>query len=667
MKENTQNDELKIKEEEKNSQSIFSNFEKDDYRDVLLLNDLDLFFKTGKIPYVFFTHLISTIIVTIIIITQNQNLNKLMQQTRAVQTSFYLREDTQNPTLDYPRTYYYSKLDTFSENLIKIINNIYNINSTIDFNIYFENQNNIKLYPKFKRNYNPEKNYPSFFQIKKNEEPLLTYFNNDRNKIKEFMSQIDELSIPLRYKFNYLDYGICQLVNLNLVFDTRRISYIKYQPIFDYDNCDINFDNIITGIEKSFSIFCIILVVLSIIQEFFVLKKILNIIKIVFYLKENLSKEGFLDDFTNEQLFLRTGESKWDLIKNKEIFNLFPKWLFIFVLNGILNTIGGISFIFIPFLNKLNRIIFGFSSFFCWISFAYYFQSNRKYNIFYRTLIKSMYEYKFLLTSFTILFTGFCLLNYSIFCHSDKYYDGFQGTYNTIFAANLGDILIDIWYSTFVDNPIVTLFLGFVMFLVFLGNHIRVMFTATQESFQLANLETSKSWLDNKFDLKDYLDQQFNISDLEGPKNEENNNENNNENKNEKNFVVDDAWMRAVLNIDDMNTLENIDLNNLKIKGFNVEAIVKYLKKLRKKNRNKKISKSIFNEILEEDGNIEYEKLDGKNKQIGRAFRNIEKMFYKMFLQIRQDVNHDNKEKFKEICKQSLESLEHLRNEITNP
>ena len=99
-----------------------------DYRDILLLNDLDFFYKTGKIPFVFFTHLLCTILVTLIILTQNENLNKLMQQARAIQSSFYLQDDTSTPTLDYPRNYYYTKLETFSDNLMKLINNIYNIN-----------------------------------------------------------------------------------------------------------------------------------------------------------------------------------------------------------------------------------------------------------------------------------------------------------------------------------------------------------------------------------------------------------------------------------------------------------------------------------------------------------------------------------------------------------
>jgi len=629
-----------------------------DYRDILLLNDLDLFYKTGRLPYVLFTHLLCTVLVTIIILTQNTNLNKLMQHTRAIQTSFYLHDDTGTPTLDYPRSYFYTKLETFSENLILLINNIYNINSTIDFNIYFENQDNIKMYTKFRRNSNYNKNYPYNFDIIKGEDPIRKYFNNDTFQIRDFISKVEELSIQLKYKYKRLDYGVCQLINLNLVFDTSRISYIKYQPKFEYDNCGINFDTIKNGLKESFSIFSLILTISAILEEFFILKKILSIVKIVFYLKENLSQEDILEDFSNEQLFLRTGESKWDLITNKDIFSLFPKWLFLFVLTGILNTIGGISFIFIPFLNELNRIIFGFGAFFNWISFAYYFHSDKKYNLFYRTLFKSMYEYKFLFTTFVILFTGFCLLNLSIYCHSDKFYDGFQGTFVTVFAATLGDILIDIWYSTFVDNPIVTLFLGFIMFLVFLGNHIRVMFTVTQESFQLANLETKKSWLDKKFDFKDYLNQNFNIKDMD-----EGEGSTGSGDKNKKDFVIDDAWMRAVLNIDDMNKLESIDLNNLKVKGLNIEAVVKYLKKLRKNNRNKKISKEIYQEILQEDGNIEMEKLDGKNKQIGRAFKNIEKIFYKMFLQIKKG-NYIDKEKFREICQQSIEKLELLKEEI---
>ena len=630
---------------------------KSDYKDILLLNDLDLFYKTGKLPYVLFTHLLCTVLVTLIIITQNENLNKLMQQTRAIQTSFYLQNDTNAPTVDYPRNYYYTTLESFSEYLLNITNIIYDINSTIDFNIYFENQDNIKMYTKFRRN-SYENIYPTYFDIKKGEEPIKTFFDNDIAEIRNFLSKVDELNIQLKYKYDRLDYGVCQLINLNLVFDTSRISYIKFKPKFEYDNCDFNFETIKNGLTESFSIFSIILTISAILEVFFVLQRILSIVKIVFYLKENLSNEDILEDFSNEQLFLRTGESKWDLITNKDIFSLFPKWIFLFVLTGILNTIGGITFIFVPFLNNLNRIIFGFGAFFDWISFAYYFHSNKKYNVFYRALFKSMNEYKYLFTTFIILFTGFCLLNLSIYCHSEKFYDGFQGTFVTVFAATLGDILIDIWYSTFVNNPIITLFLGFVMFIVFLGTHIRVMFNVTQESYQLANLETQKSWLDKNFDYKDYLNQKININKMEDGEGSTGSGE-----KNKKDFVIDDAWMRAVLNIDDMNQLENIDFNNLKVKGLNIEAVVKNLKKLRKYNRNKKISKEIYQEIIAEDGNTEMEKLDGKNKQIGRAFKNIEKMFYKMYLEIRKD-NNVKKTKFMEICDQYLDKLERFKNEV---
>lgn len=629
-----------------------------DYKDILLLNDLDLFYKSGRLPCVFFTHLLCTVLVTLIIITQNENLNKLMQQNRAIQTSFYLHDDTGAPTLDYPRNYFYTTLDTFSDNLIQLINNIYEINSTIDFNIKYENQDNIKMFTKFRRNYDYEKKYPYYFDIIKGQDPIKNYFKNDTSEIRTFISNVDELNIQLKYKYDRLDQGICQMINLNLVFDTSRISYIKYQPKFEYDNCEFDFETILSGLTEPFYIFSIILTISSVLEEFFVLQRILSIIKIVLYLKENLSNEDLLEDFSNEQLFLRTGETKWDLITNKDIFSLFPKWLFLFVLTGILNTIGGISFIFVPFLNGLNRIIFGFAAFFNWISFAYYFHSNKTYNLFYRALFKSMHEYKYLLTTFLILFTGYCLFNLNIYCHSEKFYGGFQGTFVTVFAATLGDILIDIWYSTFIYNPIITLILGFVMFIVFLGNHIRVMFNVTQESYQLANLETQKSWLDKNFDFKDYLNQQFHINNMDEGEGSTGSGE-----KNKKDFMIDDAWMRAVLNLDDMNKLESIDFNNLKVKGLNIEAVVKNLKKLRKYNRNKKISKEIYQEILLEDGNTEMEKLDGKNKQIGRGFKNIEIMFYKMYLQIRRD-NYKNKEKFIKICEQSLEKLEMFKNEI---
>ena len=124
---------------------------KDDYRDILLLNDLDFFYKTGKFPFIFFSHLLCTALVTIIILSQKTNLTKLMEHERAMQSSFYFHDGTEVPDYDFAKQYYYTDYDTFSENLLKIINNIYNINNTLDFNIRFEKQNDIKMYTK-KRN-----------------------------------------------------------------------------------------------------------------------------------------------------------------------------------------------------------------------------------------------------------------------------------------------------------------------------------------------------------------------------------------------------------------------------------------------------------------------------------------------------------------------------------
>jgi len=627
------------------------------YKDIILLTDLDLFLKDRKIPFIFLTHIFSTILISIIIVGNNKNLNKLMQHSRTIQTYFYLREDTHSPTYDYPRDYFYTKYEAFSYNLGILIDRIFTINNSIDFYIYFENQDGIKMYPKYRKGLFINKTLPGYFEIKRKVNPLIEFFNNDTEKIKEYLSKVDELTIKLRYKYDRLDYGNCQMINVNLYFDASRVSYIKFRPIFEYENCDFNFDAIKRGFKESYSIFSILLTVIAILEEIFLLKKILSIVEIVLYIKENLSQENILADFTNEQLFLRTGETKWDLITNKDIFSLFPQWLFIFVFNGILNATGGISTVIMPFFNEFNRIIFGFAAFFNWISFAYYFHSFRKINLFNRTLFKSLYEYKFLLATFILLLTGFCLLNQNIFCHSN-YYDGLQGTVATVFSATLGDILIDIWYSTFISNPMLTLILGFVMFVLFLGNHIRVMFTITQETFVLANLETKKSWLDKNYDYKDYLTEQFNINDFGKSRLTWGSGD-----KHKKDFAFDDAWMRAILNMDGMSKLEKIDLNNLKVKGLNMKVVVKYLKMLRKYNRKKKISKEIYKEIYdEEEGNIEMDKLDGKNTQIGRTFKNIEKMFYKMYLKVKNDPS--NKERFIEICKQSLVTLKEIKDDL---
>ena len=50
----------------KSEDTILQNY---DFKDVLLLTDLDLFYKTGKLPYIFITHLISTLMVAIIVLS----------------------------------------------------------------------------------------------------------------------------------------------------------------------------------------------------------------------------------------------------------------------------------------------------------------------------------------------------------------------------------------------------------------------------------------------------------------------------------------------------------------------------------------------------------------------------------------------------------------------
>ena len=465
------------------------------------------------------------------------------------------------------------------------------------------------------------------------------------------MSQLEELNILLKYKYDRLDFKACQMVNLNLLFECTNIQYIKYYLKFTYDNCPRSLEQISTGFKETSSFFSLILLIAGICEVVFSLKKILAIIKIVFYIKENLSQENFLDNLNKEEIFFMTGESKWDLIKNKDIMTLFPKWLFMFVVTGLVNSLGGIAFIVQPFMNQINRILFSLGAFLNWISFAYFFNSSQKYNLFYRTLFKSIGEYKYLFTTFIILFSGFCLLNMCVHYHVGKFYNGFLGTFTSIFSITFGDTFIDILYSTFVDTPLTTLILAFIMFIIFLGIHLNVMSNVTQEMYQIVNLETKKSWLDNNFDFKDYLNQRFNIAEEEDDGDEK------------KDFVFDDAWMRAVLNIDNTNKLENIDLKVLKGKGVHSEVIVKSLKRIRKNNRNKKISKGILEEIVECEGHTDLDKLDGKNKQISRAFKSIEKMFIKMYSKMKGE-NFSNKEKFKEICKQSIEKLETFKREI---
>ena len=182
------------------------------------------------------------------------------------------------------------------------------------------------------------------------------------------------------------------------------------------------------------------------------------------------------------------------------------------------------------------------------------------------------------------------------------------------------------------------------------------MFTMTQESFQIANLENNRSWLDNKFDFRDYLKQEFNY---------DNRNEEKEKNKDDKNFVVDDVWMRAIINKDDSNKLENIDFSKLKVKGYNVEAIINYLKDIRNLAKRKKLSKMMFEEILYDEDKSDIIKIANKNDEIKSIFGNLNHIFDKI-----KKISKMDDEKLhgvlREICENNLETLGEIKNLLKN-
>ena len=175
----------------------------------------------------------------------------------------------------------------------------------------------------------------------------------------------------------------------------------------------------------------------------------------------------------------------------------------------------------------------------------------------------------------------------------------------------------------------------------------------TQESFQIANLENNRSWLDNKFDFRDYLKQEFNYDNEKKEKDDD------------KNFVVDDVWMRAIINKDDLNKLENIDFSKLKVKGYNVDAIINYLKDFRNEAKRKKISKLTYEEILYNGNNSDIIKIANKNGEIKNIFGNLFLIFDK--ISKISELGEDNYNiLIKEICENNLEKLDKLKNQLKN-
>ena len=179
------------------------------------------------------------------------------------------------------------------------------------------------------------------------------------------------------------------------------------------------------------------------------------------------------------------------------------------------------------------------------------------------------------------------------------------------------------------------------------------MFTMTQESFQIANLENNRSWLDNKFDFRDYLKQEFNYDNEKKEKDDD------------KNFVVDDVWMRAIINKDDLNKLENIDFSKLKVKGYNVEAIINYLKDIRNLAKRKKLSKMMYEEILYDEDKSDIIKIANKNDEIKSIFGNLNHIFDKIkkISKMDDDKLHGV---IREICENNLETLREIKNLLKN-
>lgn len=649
---------------------------REDFKDEILLNDLELYYKNGTFPAVFFLQIACALLTTFLIINESFQMNFLMKHTRNMQSVFYFHQDTADPSYDYPRTYYFTKIDDLKEHFQKAIYNIFHINDTLPYNINYKNNTSLKLHISYKRHYDDNLKYPyphSFLIEHESDNPLFDYFKDNLTIIRHFLSKTKAMSIELTYDYNRLHFGICQEVTLDLHYDTSRSAYITFRPEFNYKDCDKYRNNtsassiIATGFTKSNSYIDLILLLLAMIETYMILRKISSIMKIVLYIKNNLQLIDFFENFANEDIYLYTGQNKWDLITKKDIFSLFPKWLFLFLFGSVCQIAGGFMYLITPFFNTFNQISFGFSAICAWVSIGYYFQRHRNYFVFYNTLFKSMKEYKNLLITFIFLFTGFVLFNIVFFNYSDRWYDGFHGGFLTLFAATLGDLLIDIWSATLFMDPLKTMFFGFVLYVLFIGNHLRVMFTMTQESFQVANLENKQSWLENKFDFMDYIHQEFTVN--QGDENHD--------------FVIDDIWMRAIINQDDINRLLNINLDKLKIKGYNVDQIKKYLKKFKLKQQKKKKSKELFKEIMDVGGGVTDNKdkkgigydsiiLSGKNKEIENIFNNIGRIFDKLKDKINPILTIEGKSKetntvnniINETCVTTLRRIKKIRKDL---
>ena len=567
-------------------------------------NDLEQFRKFGTIPSLFITHIVLLVISTYIIFVHSETLDDLVYHNRAIQSTFFFHQDTAAPSKEYKKKGYISTLPQFLSHLDYLIYRIYNINETLTFNVAFDTSSPFKINVE-RMDYNEKKMESfNFTGIIKNENHNPVRDIGNMTTIRRWLGTIENIVIELNYnctiglhyyqvvtlelKYNFFDRGIITY-DVNLLYSLQGF-------MLDFNLKDINILLIIAQIA------------LAICEIVIIMRKVYYNLKVLMLIKNKLSsKEQSInrfsignvinegdedDDFLNDvdKSTLTKKKSKWSKLKLKDKLGFIPKWYILFILGDLFHLMSGITFLSSNAFTPQNIVFFGFSSLFSWISCGYYFQGHFKYDYIYDTLQYSIGIYSKLLIVFATLFSGFALTHLTLFPSSEHWFNGGYNTFETLAAEVFGDSYLLVWSSTIEKFPLRTVLLALAIYVIFTGCHLRVMFVMTEEAFQHVLLKKKFDWnKKQKISVEDYIDHEIALNEEEDEAN------------GDKNYFMDDIWIKAIVEKDDVNQILKFDPNKINANLYNVEQIKAFFNKKAKKIKKRNLSTNIINEIFNYD------------------------------------------------------------------
>ena len=691
--------------------------------ELLFTNDLQLALKYKHFPYLFITHISLLLISTIVILYNSTELDELAYHNRAIQSTFFFHEDTRDPSQDYKKTTYITNLPQLISHLDQVMYQIYNINSTLIFNVSlsWEHKINVEY-----RNYSNKLNLTIKDQYDnplKNEEII--------PDPKEFLQKIKTLSIELQYNSQIGKND--EIVTLELKYDMTGRGLVIYTVNILYSL--LKFKGLQLNEYKS--LLPLMQFVLAVIEILLLTKKVyfnlkqLMVVKHVLKLEhrdkktkrremellgkdvynsfgsgplnpayDNSSASNYLNSFSRpdmketellkkeesddssssgEEMFKinpHKKKSKWNKLRFIDKLHFIPTWFIFFYAGALFQIMSSITYLSNGSFTPQNTVFFGFSALFSYISLGYYFQDGHQFSYVYDIFHYAKGNYGSLLVIFFTLFIGFALTHITMFPSSELYFNGSFNAFQTVAAEVFADSYLIIWSSTYEQYKIRTVLYSTIMFIIFTGCHLRTMFVMTEEAFQhnefaynSSNSKKEENKRRKKITVSDFINREIKLHEEEEEK----------EDNNEDEFFMDDIWINAIVSKDDEDQINQFNEKLMKVsKFYNQEQLMNYFYQKSKKTKRKERSKQTISEIVDYDfDNDEYCIKEGQGKTettlIYEAHKRIKEIVVKVKRSIddvcklgegiQPDISKENT-KVKEVLQDFTKQLDKIKEKL---